>query len=275
MAVETGELQYLIWDEQGEAVYTSPGLLIGGEIRAAYDDILRRGAGGQSVFSAGPMEFRCTPRVHVVNESKVLIGYAIQSAGALTEVVLKGGTAAYDFLLENAVINSLRVSGAPGEPVVADFDIMGKKETETAVGDAQEAIAGQLFDFYHDAVTIGGSPYKCQSFELEVNNRCRYRLDLDAKDADVKRLPTSIAVGVQEVRLRVSLLEKLTWDVDADAPTRTTAAVIVVGDGTNAITFTFTNLAFTGPRAMQFQAEDGDVEWPYELIGKPGSLVIT
>ena len=275
MAVETGEIQYLIWDEQGSAVYTSPGMIIGGEIRAAHDDMLRRGAGGQSIFSAGPMEFRCTPRVYLVNESKVLVGYATQTAGALTEVVLKGGTAAFDFLLENAVINSLRVSGSPGEPVVADFDFIGKKETEAAVGDTQEAIAGQLFDFYYDAVTIGGSPYKCQGFELEVNNNCRYRFDLDAKGADVKRLPTSIAVGIEEVRLRVDLLEKLTWDVDADAPARTTAAVVVVGDGTNSITFTFANLGFTGPRAMPFVAGDGDVVWSYNLIGKPGSLAIT
>jgi len=277
MANETGLLQYLKWDTQAGLEYKSLGLLTGGELRAAYEDSLRRGAGGQSVWSAGPMEFRLTPQAEVTSATKALIQAAIRAsypAGALTLLKLIGGTASYDFLTENAVINTMRCSGAPDSPLIAAFEIMGLSETETALGATMPAV-GTILDWYHGAVTIGGAAYDCEGFELNVNNRCRYRFDLDAKAANSKRLPTSIALGLEEISLRATLREKLTWDVDADTPARTKAAVIIYTDGVTTITFTFSNLAHTGARAMPFVAEDGDVLWAYEFRGKPGSLVIS
>ncbi len=278
MANETGLIQYFKWDEQsGSPVYNSAGLVVGGEVRAAYEDALRRGIGGQSAWSAGQMAFGCTPEVEVTADTKALIGYAIRAsypAGSLQELMLKAGTASVDLLYENAVINSLRLSGSPNDPLRAAFDIMALKETEAAVGDTEPSV-GSLLDWYMGNVTIGGSGYDCEGFEATIDNQCRYRFDLDAKSANEKRLPSSIAIGLEQVSLTVRLREKLTWDVDADTPTRNIGAVIAYTDGVTTITLTFTNLAHTGARAMPFENEDGDIIWAYEFRGKPGSLVIT
>lgn len=276
---KTGVFQYVIWDEQsGSPTYVSPGLVVGGEAFARYDDAIRRGIGGQALFSAGGMRFGCNLDLEITNESKPLLQYAIRAsypAGALTEVMVKAGTDAVDFLYENAVVNRLRVSGEPEAPFRASLEILAKKETETAVGDAVEAIAGQLMDWYLGSVVIASNPYDCVGFDLELSNGCDYLFDLDAKSSNVKRLPTAVKLGTEEVRLTVRLRDKLVFDVDADNPSRAIAAVIVGNDGTNSITFTFSNLAHTGGRPMPLVGPDDDVVWAYELTGKQGSLAIT
>jgi len=276
---KTGVFQYAIWDEQGEGpTYVSPGLIVGGEAFARYTDAIRRGVGGQALFSAGGMRFGCNLDLELTNESKALLLHAIRAsypAGALTEVMVKAGDDAVDLLYENAVVNRLRVSGEPEVPFRASLEILAKKETETAVGDAVEAIAGQLVDWYHGSIAIDGDPYDCLGFELELANGCDYLFDLDSKAAESKRLPTAIKLGTEEVRLTVRLRDMLAFDPDADTPSRAIAAIIIGNDGTNSITFTFSGLAHTGGRPMPLVGPDDDVVWAYELTGKQGSLVIT
>ncbi len=279
MANETGLLQYASWDEDGDTpTLVSPGLITGGEPYGEYSHPARHGLGGQTLPFAEGFRAGCRLDVNVTNESKILLGYAVRAsypAGALTEILVKAGTASYDFLYRHALINSLRVSCAPEQPLAASLDIIALTETEDTTGDTVEAIAVGLMPWGNGSITIGGSPYDCVGYELNLNNGCGYRFDLDAKSADEKRWPTSIRTGREQVTLSVQLREKLVFDVDADAPATNLAAVITGNDGTNTITFTFANLRHTGGRRMPFVNEDDDTIWPYQFAGVPGSLVIT
>ncbi len=279
MAIESGEVQWCKWAEQGETPsYVSPGLIVGGRLAPAYDDVLREGIGNQSIWSAGPMEFAASLDLQLTNESKVLLGHAIRTSyteAAIQEIMINGGTGDHDFLIENALIRSMRVRGTPGEPVSATLDILGRKQTDAAAGGSNAAIAAGLMEDYFASVTIGAAAQECMGFEISLDNQVEYAWNLDAKSATEKRLPPGFRIKRERVELSLDLREKQTLDVDADAPTRNIAAIVIASDGTNPITFTFANLGHIGGQPMEFVTDNGDVLWRYRFRGKPGSLVIT
>jgi len=275
---ETGFVQGFKWDEQGETPsYNSGGLVVGGSMPVPSPDNLRLGIGAQAAWSAGAIMPSVTPEIEVTADTKTLIGYAIRSsypAGALTSIMCHVGTAAHDWLFENALIRSLRLSGNPESPLRAAFDIAALTVAKAEAG-AEEPEVGSLLDWYHGAVTIGESPYDCRSFECEINNNVRPNPNLDAKVAESARFPGGFSLGPEEIRLRLSLGTYLAYDILADTPARNVAAAIVYTDGVTTVTLTFTDLAVIGGMTMPFQAGGEDVLWDLQLQGKPGSLAIT
>ena len=274
MPVETGVLQWLKWDTQAGAEYKCPGLVVGGQIQANSGMTVRRGIGDQSSPFAGPVDFRCSANIETTSDSKALLEYAIRAAGALTALKVSGGSEAYDFEQENAYINSMRLSGAVNSPLTAVLELMAKTETEAAAGGSPVALGSDLYAWQNAAVTIG-SGYKCQAFEVNLNNNLSLYHSLDSKAATEKRLPTGINVGAEEITCSFDLLEKLTWDPDEDTPAVNLGAIVTYSIGENTITITLTNLAHTGARAMPFQGDGGLVVWRYEFLGIGGSLAIT
>ena len=278
MAVKTGALQWLTWDTQAGAAYKCPGLVVGGSIKASSQLAIRRGAGNQGSHFAGPVGFGLDPQLECTTDSKALLQYAIRSAGALTALKFKGGvdtTNGYDFLQETAYINQLRVSGTINGPLVAALDILSTAETEAAVGGAPIALGSNLYPWEAAVITVGGAAVKVQSFDFSVNNNMTAYSSLDSKSAAAKRIPVGISPpGNEEINLSVNCLEKMTWGVGEDTPAVNLAAVITYTLGTS-IVFTFASLAHVGDRAMPFVTDTGLVIWKYDLLGIPGSLVIT
>jgi len=220
---------------------------------------------------------RATLNLEATADSKPLILNAIRTAyrpPAITALKFKIGTTAVNFLLENAVINLMRCSGAPDDALAVSLDLMGLTETEAAAVDPV-ALSSELLPAGGASVTVGGSPYDCEGFEITVGNACEFRYDLDAKALDSKRLPTLLKFGQERISLSVQMRDQIPWDVDADTPVTNIAAIIIYTDGVTTITFTFANLSHSGARVMPLERDDGVVIWPYDFIGKPGSLVIT
>jgi hypothetical protein len=275
MAVETGVLEWLKWDTQAGEVWKSPGLITGGTLfPSGYNATVRRGAGNQGSFHHGPTRFRCAPQLEVTADSKPLMVAALRVGGVLPALKFWGGTAAYDFKMENAKINSMRVSGAVDEPMTVALEIVGPMEAEAAVGGAVAALTSELLPWSGASVALD-APYNCQGFEAGVNNNLQEYFDLDAKAATTKRLPTGITQGWEEIVFRGDFLLKQAWDIGADAPPVNIGATVIYTNGTTTITQTFTNLTRTGTRALPVQRESGLVVWAYEFLGKPGALVIT
>jgi len=275
---ETGFVQAFKWDEQGaEPSYNSGGLIRGGSLNIQSPDNRRLGIGGQALWSAGGIIPAVAPQVDVTDDTLALIAHAIRAsypAGALTEIMCHVGTAAHDWLLENAVIRQLTLSGAPEQPLSATFDIVALACAEDTSG-AEEPEVGAALEYYMGAVTIGESPYDCRSFEVVINNNVNPRFNLDTKVADSARFPGSLSLGAEEISLRLNLGTHLTYDVLADTPARDIGAVIVYTDGVNTLTLTFTGLAIVGGKQMPFVGGSDDVIWDLALQGAPESLAIT
>ena len=277
MALETGFVQFFEWDEADGGAYGSSGLVLGGGLGLNSPDNRRPGIGAQAAWSAGGIDARVSPEVGVTAASKPLILHAVRAsypAGALQALDLRVGTAQYDWLLEDAVINSLRLSGAPEDPLRATFDIVALLATEAAAG-GEEAAVGTLLDWYHGSVLFGADPYDCRSFQAELNNNVTPRFNLDAKTPTAARFPGVLSLGDELVTLRLNLGEKLAYDVLADTPARNVAVTIEYTDGVTTVTLAFTDMAVTGGLAMPFQAGADDVLWDLELQGAPGCLAIT
>lgn len=275
---ETGFVQAFKWDEQGaEPSYNSGGLVVGGSMPIASPDSRRLGIGAQAAWSAGVILPAVAPDIEVTADTKTLITYAIRAsypAGALTSIMCHVGTDAHDWLLENALIRGLRLSGDPGGPLRATFDIAALTVTKASAG-AEEPAVGTLLDWYHGSVLIGESPYDCRAFDCQINNNVRANANLDAKTPTFARFPGAFSLGAEEVSLRLSLGTYLDYDILADDPARDIAAAIVYTDGVTTITLTFTGLAVVGGITMPFQAGGDDVLWDLELQGAPGCLAIT
>jgi len=275
---ETGFVQAFLWDEQGETPdYNSGGLVVGGSMPIASPDSRRSGIGGQAAWSAGVILPSASPEVEVTADTKTLITYAIRDsypAGALTAIMCHVGTAEHDWLLENALIRSLRLSGSPDNPLRAGFDIAALTVTKAAAGAEEEAV-GTLLDWYHGSVLIGVLPYDCRSFDCTINNNVRANANLDAKTPTFARFPGGFSLGTEEVSLRLNLGTYLNYDILADDPARDIAVSISYTDGVTTITLAFTNLAIVGGITMPFQAGGDDVLWDLELQGAPGCLKIT
>jgi len=274
---ETGFVQAFKWDEQGaEPSYNSGGLIRGGSLNIQSPDNRRLGIGGQALWSAGGIIPAVAPQVDVTEDTLPLIAHAIRAsypAGALTAVMCHVGTAAHDWLLENAVIRQLTLAGAPEQPLSATFDIVALACGEAGAGAVEPEVGGAL-EYYMGAVTIGESPYDCRSFEVVINNNVNPRFNLDTKVADSARFPGSLSLGAEEISLRFNLGSHLTYDVLADTPARNIAAVISYTDGVNTLTLTFTDLAIVGGKQMPFVGGSDDVLWDLALQGAPGSLDI-
>jgi len=275
---ETGFVQAFKWDEQlAEPSYNSGGLVVGGSMPIASPDSRRLGIGAQAAWSAGVILPAVAPEVLVTSATKPLIQYALRAsypAGALTAIMAHVGTDAHDWLLENALIRSLSLSGSPEDALRARFDIAALMVTKGTAG-AEEPAVGTLLDWYHGAVTIGDNPYDCRSFDAVINNNVRVNANLDAKTPTEARFPGGFSLGTEEVSLRVSLGTYLAYDILADDPARDVDVDIVYTDGVTTVTLTFTDLAVVGGMTMPFQAGGDDVLWDLELQGAPGCLGIT
>jgi len=273
MAVETAVLEWLKWDTA--TTYKSPGLLSGGEVYAESDMAIRRGSSNQASFFAGPVTFGGSATMLATLDTKALVQKAVRAAGVLTALNIYGGTAAVDLLHAGSLIKSLRASGRVDEPMECSIDWLALTETEAATGGAPVALTSDLFSYGGAAVTIGASPFKCQGWELSLNNNLQHYRTLDAKSATTKRLPTGITPGTEEIEFSADFLDKHTWDVDEDAPAVNLGAIVAYTDGANSITFTLTNLARRGRRSLRIETESGLIIWRYQFIAKPGALAIT
>ncbi len=275
---KTGVVQTLHWDTDAGITWKAPGLIAGGEISADQQTSIRYGAGGQAAYMHGRMEFRCNAQIEATADTKALILNAFRASypgGALPLLKIRGGDDVVNFAHADTIINTLRLSGAVDEPLVANIGFMSLSEVETAAGINPIALTSELLPWYGADLTIGGANFKAQGFETNLDNGCQYYGSLDTKAALSKRLPEGITLGLEKVAFSADFLEEQTWDVDADEPGVAIAAVFTYALGAASITGTFANLTRTGPRAMPFERESGLVVWRYQFLGKQGCLVIT
>jgi len=275
---ETGFVQAFKWDEQGDTPsYNSGGLIRGGALSIPSADTRRLGIGGQALWSAGGIVPAVSPQLDVTDDTLPLIAHAVRAsypAGALTEIMCHVGTAAHDWLLENAVIRQLTLSGAPGQPLAATIDILALAAAKASAG-AEEPAVGTALEYYMGSVAIDGDPYDCRSFQAVLNNNVNPRFNLDEKVATSARFPGSLSLGAEEISLRMTLGTYLAYAILADTPARDVGVIIVYTDGVNTLTLTFTGLAVVGGTQMPFVGGSDDVLWDIELQGAPGSLAIT
>jgi len=275
MAVETAIVEAATWDTQAGSTPKALGLLTGGEVWAESELDIRRGAANQSSAFAGPVRFGGSLSVEATSDTKAVIANAIRSVGVLAALKFKAGTASVNFLHENAYITQLRARGAVNSPLECTLDFLTTTETETAAAITPVALGSALIPFGGASVTIGGAAFKCQGFEIGLTNNLEHYFTIDAKGSNVKRLPTGVSLGAEEVSFTAEFLDKHTWDVDEDAPAFNIAAIVIYTDGVNSITFTFANLARRGRRGLPIETASGLIVWRYEFLGQAGSLAIT
>ena len=274
MTVETGALQWLKWDTQEGILYKSPGLVVGGDMRPSSVMSIRRGIGNQASHFAGAAAFQSSPQIECTADSKALLEYALRAAGVLSPLKIYGGTVAYDFLQENAYINSLRISGAVDAPLAATLELISLGETEAATGGAPVDLTSDLYAWQLASVVVDGDGAAVQAFDIAISNNLQLYHTLDAKLENTKRLPMGISLGTEEVTFSVDMLQKMAWDVGEDSPAVTIGAVIGYAIGQDTIELALTGLAHSGDRPMPFERDNGLVVWRYGFVGLPGSLAI-
>jgi hypothetical protein len=277
---QTGVAQAFTWDLAAGSTPKAAGLLVGGDVASAdQETTVREGAYSQASFWHGPVKFATGLQVEATGDTKALMAYAKRdlytAAGVLTPLKVSASDGVSLFAYTGTVINSLKASGSVDTPLQVDFGFLHTVETESAASLTGVALATELLPCQNAAVTIGGAAYHCQGFDFSLDNGCQHYFDLDSKTTNTKRLPSGITLGIEKVTLNADFLTKIAWDVDADAPSDTIAAIIAYSLGAATLTATFSNLAYTGARAMPIQTGSGLVVWRYQFVGKPGSLVIT
>jgi len=275
MSVRTGALQFLTWDASGGSTPKAPGLLVGGEVSAESGVDIRYGVGGQSSSFAGSARFSGRAEIELTKDTKAFVLNALRVSGVLPSVKLIGGTDEVDFTHDAAYINRLVLSGAIDEPMKAVVEWISPTEVEGVAGGAMVALGSALLPQGGAAVTVGLSPYVCQSWEITVENGIAPYYSLDAKDAGELRLPVGLSLGMEKITARISSALEQTWEPGEDVPDADIGAVVLYTDGTNSITCTLTGLTRRGARPMPLVTESGLVIWPYEFLGQAGSLAIT
>jgi hypothetical protein len=271
----SGAVQDFYWDLSAGSTWKAAGLIAGGQVGADQTTQIRYGAGNRASYLHGRLNFPASIQVEATADTVALVACALRGAGALAAVKYVGGTNAVNFAHTGAYLNTLRARGATDEPLTCDLGFLALAETETAAAVVPVDPTSDLLAWYGADLTVDGSNYLCQGFEISVDNGCQYYGSLDAKVATTVRLPEGIVVGAEKVTVNADFLTQQTWDVDDDAPGTSIALVASYSLGADSITFTFTDLTRTGPRAMPFERESGLVVWRYSFVGHSGCLAIT
>jgi len=272
--VITGAQQRATWDLTAGSTPKAVGHITGGGDMTEDPRSVESGIANQGSFFAGAVAPRARLQGRATSDTKALLLHALRGAGSLTELKVIIGTTAVNFAIANALINSMKLSGQAGQPLEFDLDFLGLSDVETAAGISPVALGSELLPWSGSTITVGGAAYETESWEAGIENGCEHHWDLDSKSAGLKRLPSVISTGIEAVSLSLSTRKQIAWTLAADAPVVNIAAVILYTDGVNSLTLTFANLSFAGNRGLPLQAGSGKSLWQYNLIGKPGSLVI-
>ena len=98
-------------------------------------------------------------------------------------------------------------------------------------------------------------------------------LNYERADAPARGLDGSLA---QDIDSRVvATRNEIAWVLTADTPVVNIAAIIIYTNGATTVTMTFAGLSCSGNPGLPIQTGSGVSLFQYNLIGKPGSLVIT
>jgi hypothetical protein len=150
-----------------------------------------------------------------------LINLALRAAtgypcSALTEFYAKIG-AGYDYVFAGCRIDKLALSGAVGKPLSAKADVKGVSRTQSALAKPSGIAARRRpFLWYKSTVcTIGGASYRCEGWDITVNNHVAPDTDLDGAATGAQRLPKRNEEGDELVTLDVTLKTELPESVTA------------------------------------------------------------
>jgi hypothetical protein len=252
MSTDSGLLQYLDVGA-GTSVSSSVGKVTGGEWRIDPNVVHRESIGAQDQVTGGPLEPGGSAEFMVSSSS--LLAYALRSAytnPSLTALCFIGGFNADARKQTGAVINTLNLRCAVGEPLTASIEWMCLTDVADT-SNAQAYLTTTVYEWFTGTATIGGGTLQCQSFDITLNNNCSYVYSLDATSSGTRRMPDAIHVGSQEVSISIDYLTRPTSTVITDhvedtLDTDNTCVFTFVGgtSGTQTMTITASNLSVSG-----------------------------
>jgi len=271
---ETGATQMATWDTAAGSTPKAPGLLMAGGGRTTVDPSQAViGLGNQGSYVAGMVKPGVDLVLGVTSDTKALIQNAARTLGALAALKIDHGSGALNWLLTGAVLAKLNLSASTESFVTARCSFLGTAETRTPSAMSIVALGSDVLPWTGSSITVGGAAYQIEQWEWELDNQCEAHSSCDSKSALSKRYPEGITVGVEKVSLKVSCRAEIAAFVYADTPAANIASVIVYTLGANTLTLSGSNLTYNGVFGPRHS--EGVNLYTYELVGKPGSLVIT
>jgi len=281
MATELGREQIFNWDTQSGSSYKRAGIITGGpgndtdnpweEFSGIAGDFVKRAL---EVEPKGGVEFWAT------NQTKALLQYGLRASwpnGALTECKFQVGTLTKLITHENAKISSINFEVASRQPLKCGVNWWALIDAASAAGTQAGTAPTDVMMWYDGSVTIGGTTLGCTRISGSVENGLEWDDDCDARIATAKRQKKGILHGWETHTIEAEVKAPPSYDIDADAPAKDIALVVVASDNAvtpNTITFTYANLAYGGKKSS-YVGKDGIVTYRINLIGHPGCLVIT
>ncbi len=281
MATELGREQIFNWDIQSGSSYKRGGIVTGGPGNDTDNPWAEFGGiAGDFVKRALEVEPKGGVEMWATDQTKALLQYGLRASwpnGALTACKFQVGTLAKLVTHENAKISGINFEVANRQPLKCGVNWWALIDAASAAGTQAGTAPTDVMMWYDGSVTIGGTTLGCTRLSGSVENALEWDDDCDSRLATAKRQKKGILYGWETHTIEAEVKAPPSYDIDADAPAKNIALVVVASDnaGTpNTITFTYANLAYGGKKSS-FVGKDGIVTYRINLIGHPGCLAIT
>ncbi len=279
-----GTLTALKWRNAASGDYSLPVIPTGGQadIDPGWQEHL--GAGAVNVDQAGILvcspsfEGELLPAAFDLIDEILRSAYPKGTLNAAQEVQL-GDDLGYTNCTE-CLLNRMQLRWRAGSSWTGTFDFLCRKPVlvDNAGLSPIAAVGKTLWDA-DTTITLGGSGVSVVGVDLEVNNNETLTTSGDAKTTGEERLPQTFEQGLETLALSYVVKAPPDFDPTVDLPAHNIASVIALSNawasGTDARTFTYSNLAYARRPKQLRQREDGDIEYSLAFRAQPGSLAIT
>jgi hypothetical protein len=278
MAIDSGLVQFL--DFGPGSITASVGKVTGGTWRGDSAAVHRESIGAQDSIVGGPIPIGGDAEFMVANAD--LLAYALRSSytsPSLLALNFAGGVAGDGRTQTGCYINTLRLRGAVGEPLVASIEWLGLTDAAYTAA-AQTYLTDTVFEWFTGVVSVGSASLQTTGFEVSINNNLEHVFTMDAAVADSQRMPDAIHIGSQEVSMSCDVLTRPTstaWaDLLADSLATNIAASFAFTGGTGGsetLTIALSKLSrFT--HSIPFNVGGGMVTYPLTFEAPKDSNVV-
>ena len=210
-APETGLAQYVATGaytgDVVPAAVTRPGLVNGGTfVPGPSAPVHRRSVGGTDSVKGAMLEPSGT--IEMLPVDITALDYALRGATVTTalnkqQVDLAIGTVLHTHL--QAKWNRLRLASSIGDPLAATLEYMAIDYDGTGVVADPAALSQSHWEWFEATLTLGGTGYGAQSFDIDLSNNLQYATDMDGAAADARRLPKYLVEGDETIAMTTGL----------------------------------------------------------------------
>lgn len=229
---------------------------------------------GQIVCNPSPVEMdRLLPRILGADESTDTFALA----ETLPDFLVCVDKVAKVFTYSGCKVSRATFSGGRGQPIRLALDIIGKTEAEGNAGTYPSLTidTGAFYVFNQGVLTIGGTAYEFDDFQLIIDNAVQARFGNSAT-------ATSVAPGDRIITLSVSTpytSDEVALFTGRLAANASAAATLVFTNGNTSITFTLPAIKWSDPASPEVASKTSEILLPVNYrafkTGSSAELTIT